>query len=398
MFTMCRLIRVPQMRILRKSFAALVTLLVALLFCAGCGPTDDSGDASADGNADAASTTDGATPTPPGPIDLKQLTGEYPGGKLIEREPIGKVRCEKGGVRGVRYAPDGSLIYCYDRDVVYLLDPKTFEQSAAWEPTGERIRDLQLSRDGSTLLTQHDDNTVRVWDTQTGTVRTTFSGHSNRIVTLAASPDGKLVVSGEVDEINDPWVYVAWATATGEQKWTRPTAYRDPKPVAFSPDGKTVALWSQKGKKAIVLCDAETGSPQRELPVAASVLPIMLFSPDGQSLIVGRNVDDADYEAYHIASVNLADGRPRWIVSTHLRFIGDVRISPDGSLIGISGEDRGGDGDVFRVFNANDGSLRFSLAQPSSTDDYLDFSPDGSQLATIGFGGYVEVRDTSPAE
>jgi WD40 repeat protein len=166
--------------------------------------------------------------------------------------------------------------------------------------------------------------------------------------------------------------------------------------VAFSPDGKTVALWSVKEKKSLLLCDADTGAPRRELPFKQSgAVNEVAFTPDGNSLIVENSIAGTTPRTHHLARISLADGRPQWIATTHLRFVGDLQISPDGSLIGVSGDDADG-GYTVRVFNAADGSTRFSLKR-KSTDRELDFSPDGL-LATTGPGGYCELRDTAPAE
>ena len=43
------------------------------------------------------------------------------------------------------------------------------------------------------------DETVRVWDVQTGECQYTLEGHSDRIASVVFSPDGQLVASGSDD-------------------------------------------------------------------------------------------------------------------------------------------------------------------------------------------------------
>ena len=54
--------------------------------------------------------------------------------------------------------------------------------------------------------------------------------------------------------------------------------------LAFSPDGKTIA---STGMKHLLLWDAATGRPAKELTAAAAAQSYVAFSPDGRLLAVG---------------------------------------------------------------------------------------------------------------
>jgi WD40 repeat protein len=59
------------------------------------------------------------------------------------------------------------------------------------------------------------DNTVRLWDAETGAAWQTLEGHSGSVSSVAFSPDGKLVVSGSGD-----FTARLWDAETGAARQT----------------------------------------------------------------------------------------------------------------------------------------------------------------------------------
>ena len=49
------------------------------------------------------------------------------------------------------------------------------------------------------------DNTLKVWDAQTGQETLTFKGHSGSVTSMSFSPDGKRIVSGSADKTLKVW-------------------------------------------------------------------------------------------------------------------------------------------------------------------------------------------------
>jgi WD40 repeat protein len=91
---------------------------------------------------------------------------------------------------------------------------------------------------GYLMATGSADNVVRVWDSVSGTVEATLTGHTGPVTAVAYSPDGDTLATGSDDRTVRLWDtssldLVPLATLTGHTgKVTS---------VAFSPDGRTLA-------------------------------------------------------------------------------------------------------------------------------------------------------------
>ena len=92
---------------------------------------------------------------------------------------------------------------------------------------------MTFSPDGKLVASASHDKTVRLWDTVTGSCRSTLEGHSDSVTAVAFSPDGKLVASAS----NDRTVRL-WDTATGSCRSTLEGHSGWVTAVAFSPDGE----------------------------------------------------------------------------------------------------------------------------------------------------------------
>jgi WD40 repeat protein len=67
------------------------------------------------------------------------------------------------------------------------------------------ILTIKFSPDGRSLATGSVDRTIKTWDVKTGQVLQTLTGHFDRINSIGYSPDGTLLVSGSGDETIKIW-------------------------------------------------------------------------------------------------------------------------------------------------------------------------------------------------
>ena len=118
------------------------------------------------------------------------------------------------------------------------------------------VGNVVYSLDGRTLVSGSGDNTVRIWDATTGTLKHTLIGHTSSVRSVAYSPDGNTIASGSEDN-----TVRIWDATTGTLKHTlRYTS--SVRSVAYSPDGNTIASGSYDG--TVLLWRLTPMEPDRE--------------------------------------------------------------------------------------------------------------------------------------
>ena len=73
------------------------------------------------------------------------------------------------------------------------------------------VKSLVFFPDGTSLVSGSGDNTVKLWDLQTGGVVKTFQGHTNMVTSVSISADCTTIASGSIDN-----TVCLWDTQTGE--------------------------------------------------------------------------------------------------------------------------------------------------------------------------------------
>src|SRR5436305_381039 len=63
----------------------------------------------------------------------------------------------------------------------------------------DRVLSVAFSPDGKTLASVSFDKTVRLWETATGKNTATLAGHTDRVMSVAFSPDGKTLAAMSFD-------------------------------------------------------------------------------------------------------------------------------------------------------------------------------------------------------
>ena len=217
------------------------------------------------------------------------------------------------------------------------------------------INAIAFSPDNRWLASGGKDNVIKIWDLTMGNILRTLYGHTSNVNALAVSPDGKLLASGSGD-INDQRDLGAftqggvvggsedntvriWDVQTGKQLQVLRGSELPVGAVAFSSDGKVLAStgFFSNGTTSVVLWDAKTLT-RRGRPLGGNdgEITSLAFDPGGQTLA----------SAGHHGTVVLWDvetGHQLARLNGHQDGALAVAFSPDGKLLASGGED-GGEG------------------------------------------------------
>jgi WD40 repeat protein len=158
----------------------------------------------------------------------------------------------------VAFSPDGKTLFGGSYRKLKLWDTGTWALRVE-NTMGEINPAYALSADGKLVATGGtNENSVKVWDAESGALKLTLEGHEKGVLSLAFSPDGQTLVSGSYDNTVRQWDV---RKGTFRQAFTE-DSLSAVFSVAYSPDGRTVASGSYH---EIKLWDAETGVLRRTL-------------------------------------------------------------------------------------------------------------------------------------
>lgn len=123
---------------------------------------------------------------------------------------------------------------------------------------GQKITAIAIDASGQLLASAQADYSIKLWDLNTGALRDELKKHQNVINALAFSSDGKTLASG-----GDDRTAILWDIAASKSKRTLKGHDLTVTSLAFSPDG--VLLASGSGNAAVVLWNVASGKLDRVL-------------------------------------------------------------------------------------------------------------------------------------
>jgi WD40 repeat protein len=115
------------------------------------------------------------------------------------------------------------------------------------------VNSVAFSRDARRCITGSNDDTVRLWDADSGNCLATLQGHVNSVFTVAFSPDGRHCLSGSKDSTARLWDADSGASLLTLRGHAGPVTS-----VAFSPDGRRCLTGSEDNTAR--LWDPDTGA------------------------------------------------------------------------------------------------------------------------------------------
>ncbi|KAH9834936.1 uncharacterized protein C8Q71DRAFT_132694 [Rhodofomes roseus] len=310
------------------------------------------------------------------------------------------------------FSPDSAfVVYGEVRGAIDVRDAETGD--AIGQPIQghtEGVLSLAFSPNGKFIASGSEDTTVRVWSFEHGRLagHRVLKGHTASVVSVVFSPDGRLLAS--TSENGEICIWDAAQTTTGHTNsfGERPGHTGGVRSVAFSPDGRQLASASRDG--TVRVWDAHTGAaigePLLGLGHDCGCWPIaiaFLVNDNKINLVSCSNWPHSkDYDGHRGPAINV------WDMETsnsgerpHNGYWGKdgtraCALSPDGKRIALESE--GQEESSTEIIESAKGAHIVDLDMSSQADRSLSatvtFSLDGRFIAACFYDDTIRVWET----
>lgn len=220
------------------------------------------------------------------------------------------------------------------------------------------------------------DQSIRLWDVQTGRLQIILKGHTAPIRTLAFSSKGNFLASGASDKTTR-----VWDLQTGKEAAIFSSIFGNIRAVAFSPNGEILASTGDGG--SLRLLDWRANKEVKAMKSGFGIIYAVAFSPSGSVLATGSSDT-------HVHIWDPSSGQQQTVFSGHAKAVLSVAFSPDGSLL-ASGS---ADGTV-RLWEVRTGKERGILLGHSGDVNAVGFTANGIHVISAGGDGTVRFWDSA---
>jgi WD40 repeat protein/serine/threonine protein kinase len=288
-------------------------------------------------------------------------------------------------VYDVAFSPDGAWLASADwGSAVRIWNARTGTLHHEFRAAGS-VTSIQFSPDSRFLATAGRDWTIKIWNVSDGKPDGELVGPAPYAGAISFSPDGRRLASTFITETSSSGaagVTRVWDLTTRKIGLELP-ASGSIGPVAFSPDGDTLAA---TGSRVVKLWNASSGELVRTITGFDSALNAIAFDPGG-SRLAGGGAD---------RSVRIWDtksGQEVGRLSGHSGPIQSIAFSPDGTRIVTGSRDK-----TVRMWDASSGQSLAVFAGHSWTVTSVAFSPDGRHVASGSWDHSVRIWDATQVD
>ncbi len=246
----------------------------------------------------------------------------------------------------------------------------------------EKVYSVAFSPDGKTLASGCHNGTVRLWDLATGQAQAYLRGHATGVCRLAFSPDGTMLAVGSNGMTGGKlWKQAGtdWHEHGALPSPTNTPFAGDIKWLAFSPDGKTLAI---AVGTSTLLWDPATRAVRELAGIDQGQLYGLAFSPDGKTLATTPWSREIPIKLW-----DLTNNPPRNTAEFQAAYC--VAFSPDGKTLATGSTVT----QPLKLWDVATGKEKAVWKSDSGVTYSLAFSPDGKRLALATQGKNVQVWD-----
>jgi WD40 repeat protein len=235
---------------------------------------------------------------------------------------------------------------------------------------------VAFSPNGRVAVAGSADQTIRMWEIDTGKHHRLFEGHTRPVMSVAW-----LNYGGEVLSAGEDLTVRRWHTETGKEfRSFAGWAHRCVAFCAVQGEHHRYALSGSPYDGMIRLYDLNTGREVRRLKGHASFVWSVAFSPDGRRAVSGSGEMKEDKGKWQpvdctVRVWDLETGREVRRFEGPAESVRSVAYSPDGRHVAAGSRDS-----IIRLWDTASGQLRYQWENGQTDFPSLAFSLDGRRL------------------
>ncbi|KAF9339658.1 hypothetical protein BGZ91_005176 [Linnemannia elongata] len=281
-------------------------------------------------------------------------------------------------VTSIAYSPAGNTIASTGFDeTIRIFDTLTGLLVMESCKGGEWITCLTYSLDGWRIATGSSGGRLELWEAAATTLERgrKWAAHTSDIASVTFSPDERWIASSSLDRTVKLWDSRSGLLVSSFVSHTALVSC-----VRFSPNGSHIASASKdKTLRLWEVNSSSLGLDSYELPDQQLCAT---YSPDGQQLIAGS-------QRRPMRQLDADSGDVDYVFPDHMHDTHCIAFSPDGLQLAI-----GGGGEEVTLWSVISRSASFVLSGHEFPVDSVAFSPCSRWLASGGMDGTVRLSDT----
>jgi serine/threonine protein kinase len=230
-----------------------------------------------------------------------------------------------------------------------------------------------------TLVSGSLDDTIKVWNLQTGNVMSTLQGHRRGVNEVAISAKGQVLVS-----CGDDNIVQVWNLTEGRQLHTLKGHGRGVSSVAIGHQGWLLASGSKD--QTINLWKLDKGTLIKSFVDAASAVKSVAITSD-ETILISGGLDKK------IRLWDIKTGQINCTLSGHLSTINCVAVSRDGLFIASASKDK-----TIRLWSVGTGAIIHCLKGHLQEVNSVAIAPDNRTIISGSTDGTVRLWDAKSGE
>jgi len=210
---------------------------------------------------------------------------------------------------------------CSYNESLRVWNLQTGEQISHWDDENGAIQAIALSVDGKKIVSGSDDGVVRLWSIEIGVIAR-WTGHTREVESVCWNGDGERVLSGSWDGTAR-----VWDVETGNTVLEINTGLREVYTAIFSPDSTLIATGGHsKEDEQIKIWDANTGKLVSTLKGHTLSVHCLAWTANRSTLISGS-------WDYTIRTWDTSTWQQIAVLTGHFQPVQGIAISPNGRIL-----------------------------------------------------------------